>query len=411
MRGLDEPVRRRLSRSFADLSAEGLRVIAVAYRREPPGHRSAALSDETGLVFVGYVAFIDPPKAGAADAVAALAARGVAVRLLTGDNEQVTRHLCGRLGLAVGGTLTGEQLAQLSDEALRARLDTTTLYCRLTPQQKTRVIMAFRHAGRTVGFLGDGINDAPALHAADIGISVDSAADVAREAADLILLEHDLMPVHEAVAEGRRTFENVLKYVLMGTSSNFGNMFSMAGAALVLPFLPMRPAQILLNNLLYDLSETAVPFDRVDAAAVARPERWDIGFVRRFMLVIGPVSSLFDFLTFFVLLRLFGAGEALFQTGWFVESLVTQALVVLVIRTRGPALASRPHPLLTGMVLLVVAAAVGLPYTDLGAWFGLVPLPGTVLAALAGLACAYLALVEVVKRMFWARSGPARARP
>ncbi|MBX6323463.1 MAG: magnesium-translocating P-type ATPase, partial [Rhodospirillaceae bacterium] len=411
LRDVDEAMRERLRRSFASLSAEGFRAIAVAYRREPPGHRSAALSDEAELVFVGYVAFVDPPKACAADAIATLAARGVAVKILTGDNEEVTRHLCARLGLAVEGTLTGEQLSRLSDEALRARLDGTTLFCRLTPQQKTRVITALRRAGRTVGFLGDGINDAPALQAADIGISVDSAAAVAREAAALILLEHDLMPVHEAVEEGRRTFENVLKYVLMGTSSNFGNMFSMAGAALVLPFLPMRPAQILLNNLLYDLSETALPFDRVDAQAIARPERWDIGFVRRFMLVIGPVSSLFDFIAFFLLLRVFGAGEALFQSGWFVESLVTQALVVFVIRTRGPALASRPHPLLAGMVLLAVAVAVALPYSGAGAWFGLVPLPWPVLAAMAGLAAAYLGVVEVVKRLFWSRAARIGSGP
>ena len=258
-----------------------------------------------------------------------------------------------------------------------------------------------------VGFLGDGINDASALHAADVGISVDSAADVAKEAADLVLLEHDLSVVHDGVIEGRRTVENVTKYILMGTSSNFGNMFSMAGAALFLPFLPMLPTQVLLNNLLYDCSEVGVPFDHVDAEALQQPVHWDIRFIERFMLVLGPVSSLFDFLTFFALLQLFGAGEALFQTGWFVESLATQALVIFVIRTRGPPWHSRPHPLLASLSIGVVAVGLLIPLTPIGSLFGFVlPPPGFYLFLVVTVA-AYLLLVEAVKRLHHRHAQPA----
>jgi P-type Mg2+ transporter len=398
---LDEAIRNRLRELFDELCDQGLRALAVAYRSESPGHRSAVLKDEAELVFVGYVAFMDPPKPGAAEAMARLRSSGIAVKILTGDNEHVTRHLCAALGLTELTALSGEELSRLSDEALRARLSATTLFCRLSPQQKMRVITTLKRTGHTVGFLGDGINDAPALQAADVGISVDSAADVAREAADLILLDHDLMPVHEGVIEGRRAFENIFKYVLMGTSSNFGNMFSMAAAAVFLPFLPMKPAQVLLNNLLYDLSETTIPLDRVDADAVARPERWDISVIRRFMLVVGPVSTVFDLLTFFLLIRLFHADEALFQTSWFVETLVTQTLAVFIIRTRGSALASQPHRVLAGGAALIAAVAIGLPYTALGSLLGFVPLPWDLLLALGVVACGYLVAAEFVKRLFW----------
>ena len=248
-----------------------------------------------------------------------MAAAGISVKVLTGDNELVTRHVFAEIGVPVTGVLTGDALTHLSDEALIGQLSRVNLFCRVNPQQKHRILLALKRLGHVVGFLGDGINDAPALHAADVGISVDGAADVARAAADLILLEHDLSVVREAVVDGRSAVQNVSKYVLMGSSSNFGNMFSMAGAALFLPFLPMLPIQILLNNLLYDVSEIAIPFDRVDQEATARPVKWDVKLIERFMLVFGPVSSVFDFLTFYALLYLFGAGEALFQTGWFIE--------------------------------------------------------------------------------------------
>jgi Mg2+-importing ATPase len=287
--------------------------------------------------------FLDPPKITAGTTIQALAASGVSVKVLTGDNELVARHVFGEIGIPVRGVLSGEELNRLSQEALLGQLPRVNLFCRVNPQQKLRVLQALKRTGHVVGFMGDGINDAPSLHAADVGISVDGAADVAREAADLILLEHDLSVVQQAVMHGRRTVRNVSKYILMGSSSNFGNMFSMAGAAVFLPFLPMLPTQVLLNNLLYDTSQIAIPFDDVDPEDTALPVRWDMRLIEHFMLVFGPLSSVFDFITFYMLLRVFEAGEALFHTGWFIESLATQVLVVFAIRTRRPLLRSRPH--------------------------------------------------------------------
>ena len=324
-------------------------------------HETAAITDESDLVFSGFAVFLDPPKASAGATIQAMAAAGISVKVLTGDNELVTRHVFAEIGVPVTGVLTGDALTHLSDEALIGQLSRVNLFCRVNPQQKHRILLALKRLGHVVGFLGDGINDAPALHAADVGISVDGAADVARAAADLILLEHDLSVVREAVVDGRTAVQNVSKYVLMGSSSNFGNMFSMAGAALFLPFLPMLPIQILLNNLLYDVSEIAIPFDRVDQEATARPVKWDVKLIERFMLVFGPVSSVFDFLTFYALLYLFGAGEALFQTGWFIESITTQVLVVFAIRTRRRFFRSKPHGFLVAMALGSVAVAIVLP--------------------------------------------------
>jgi Mg2+-importing ATPase len=291
----------------------------------------------------------------------------------------------------------------LSDEALIARTRTTNKFCRVSPAQKLRIISALRRSGHVVGYLGDGINDAPSLHAADVGLSVNGAVDVAKEAASMILLENDLGVIADGVREGRRTFANILKYVMMGTSSNFGNMFSMAGGVLFLPFLPMLPVQILLNKLLYDVSEIAIPMDDVDEEMIARPRRWDIKFVRDFMLVLGPVSSLFDFLTFALLLWFFHASETLFHTGWFVESLATQCLVILVIRTRGSPLHSHPNKWLLIASLSVVCLAVLLPYTVVGRWFGLVAMPAEMLGALVVITLLYLVLVELAKRWFYRR--------
>jgi Mg2+-importing ATPase len=299
--------------------------------------------------------------------------------------------------------INGSELAGLDDEALAARLATTNLFCRVSPPQKARIIRALRRKGHVVGYLGDGINDAPSLQAADVGLSVESAVDVAREAATMILLKQDLAVLAEGVREGRRTFANIMKYVMMGTSSNFGNMFSMAGAVLFLPFLPMLPVQVLLNNLLYDLSEIAIPLDRVDEEAIARPRHWDMASVRDFMLVIGPVSSVFDFLTFAILLWAFHAGQALFQTAWFVESLMSQILVIFLIRTRRRPWASRPHPALVASALIVIALAVALPFTPLALSFGFVPLPPHILLMLTAIVLAYLVVVENVKRWFLAR--------
>ena len=406
-RALDEAGRQRLLQRFERLGEEGCRALGVASRGMPRAHDSAIVSDETKLTFAGFVIFVDPPKADAAAAIQALADVGVEVKILTGDNERITRHVCREIGVAVSGVLTGKELAGLTEDALRARLASVNLFCRVRPQQKERILLALKRAGMVVGFLGDGINDASALHAADVGISVDSAADVAKEAADLVLLEHDLGVVHDGVIEGRRTVENVNKYLLMGSSSNFGNMFSMAGAALFLPFLPMLPTQVLLNNLLYDVSEVGVPFDNVDGEALRRPVRWNIKFIERFMLVLGPISSLFDFLTFFALLWLFGAGEPMFQTGWFIESLATQSLVIFVIRTRGPPWRSWPHPLLTCMTLGAVLVGLLIPLTPLGSLIGFVEPPAGFYLFLVGAVAVYLLLVELVKRRLyrWARLG------
>ena len=383
------------------LGEQGLRVLAVAVARLHADATDPRV--EHGLALAGFAAFDDPPKRHARESLAALAAAGVEVKVLTGDGEAVTRHLCDALGLAVKGVVSGDEVARLPDRALAARARHATLFCRVSPIQKERIVRALARGGRGVGFIGDGVNDAPALHAADVGISVDNAVDVAREAADIILLRRELGVLHRGVLEGRRTFVNIRKYLLMGTSSNFGNMASMAAAAAFLPFLPMLPLQVLLNNLLYDVSEIPIPLDEADAAEIARPQKWDIGLVRDFMWVMGPVSSLFDLATFYVLLAGLHASPALFRTGWFVESLASQVLVIFVIRTRGAAWASRPAMPLAATSLAVVALAVALPYSPLAPMLGFVAPPAAFLAAMAGLVVAYLALAEVVKRAFYAR--------
>lgn len=396
---LDEAALAQVCQTCHALEDEGFRVLAIAWRPVASDHPHAVVDDESQLVLAGFAAFLDPPKASAAGALAALQRSGVAIKVVTGDSERVTRHVVRELGLPVQGVLTGAEIAQMNDEALRARVEAVNLFCRVNPTQKNRVIQAVQARGHVVGYMGDGVNDAPSLHSADVGLSVDAAVDVAKAAADMVLLRPDLQILRSAVLEGRRTFGNILKYILMGTSSNFGNMFSMAGAVLFLPFLPMLPTQILLNNILYDLSEIAIPFDAVDAQETAQPHRMDMGLIQRFMFSIGPVSSLFDFLTFAVLLKVFDAQEALFQTGWFVESLCTQVLVIFVIRTRGLPWASRPHPLLTVTSLAVVALAMALPFTPLGGVFGFTPLPAGFYAALALMVLGYLALVVWVRRL------------
>ena len=381
-RPLDAAARKTAEATFNGLGAEGYRVLGVAWREVEADREKANIADEKDLTLAGFLAFLDPPKAGAREALTALTNLGVALKVVTGDNEQVTRHVCGELGLDIAGTLTGPEISVLTDEALLARVDETTLFCRVTPPQKSRVIAALRRKGHVVGYLGDGINDAPSLHAADVGFSVDTAVDVAKEAAAMILLRKDLGVLAEGVREGRKTFINIVKYMMMGTSSNFGNMFSMAAGVLFLPFLPMLPTQILLNNLLYDLSEAMIPLDRVSDSMAAKPRRWDLDIVRKFMFVFGPLSSIFDFATFGLLLWVFHADEKLFQTGWFVESLATQTLVIFIIRTSHP-LRDPPHPALAASTLLACALAVALPYSPLAPWLGFVPLPAAFLGALA----------------------------
>jgi Mg2+-importing ATPase len=370
---LDAAARARAAEVFEALGDDGFRTLGVAWREFEPNRATATVADERDLVFAGFVVFFDPPKESAGTAITTLAANGVGVKILSGDNERVTRHVCRELGIPVNGLLTGAEIESLSEEALAARLEETNLFCRVTPIQKNRVILGLKHRGHVVGFLGDGINDAPSLHTADVGISVDSAVDVAKDAADIILLRHDLGVLERGVTEGRRAFGNIMKFIMMAMSSNFGNMFSMAGATLILPFLPMLPVQILLNNLLYAVSEMPIPLDEVDREATEKPEHWDMRFIRDFMLVMGSVSSIFDYLTFGLLLLVFHANEASFQTGWFIESLATQVLVIFVLRTRRNPLRSHPHPLLATTSLAIVVMAVLLPFTPLGAWFGFVP--------------------------------------
>ncbi len=341
-RPLDEQALASIQTLHDSLGREGFRVLGIAWRTVAPDHPHAVVSDETGLTFAGFAAFLDPPKESAGHALKALAADNVQVKIVTGDSELVTRYVCDKLGMPVTGVLTGNEIQDMGDSALAVRAREANLFCRVNPAQKNRIILSLKTQGHTVGYLGDGINDAPSLRSADVGISVDSAVDVAKAAADMIMLREDLNVLHAGVQEGRRTFANIMKYIMMGTSSNFGNMFSMAGATLFLPFLPMLPSQILLNNLLYDVSELPIPMDNVDNAYLTHPRHWDTAFIRNFMWVVGPVSSVFDFLTFFILLKVFGAGEALFHTGWFIESIATQVLVIFVIRTRGSPFKSRP---------------------------------------------------------------------
>ncbi|WP_292932799.1 magnesium-translocating P-type ATPase [Noviherbaspirillum sp.] len=407
---MDEAALAIIQGQYHALEEDGLRVLGIAWRQVSLDHPHAVVSDETELVLAGFAAFLDPPKESAGSALESLQKVGVAIKIVTGDSDLVTRHVCAQLRIPVVGLMTGKEIAQMDDHALRARVETANLFCRVNPAEKNRVILALKARGHVVGYLGDGINDAPSLHSADVGLSVDSAVDVAKEAADMILLKHDLHVLHAGVLEGRRTFGNIMKYIMMGTSSNFGNMFSMAGASLFLPFLPMLPTQILLNNILYDISEVPIPLDKVDAEEIRRPRELDLDFIRNFMLVIGPISSLFDFLTFYILLVVLQAGEKLFQTGWFVESLCTQVLVIFIIRTRGNPLKSRAHPLLTATSLAIVCIAVLLPLTPIGTYFGLVPPPARFYFILGAMVLIYLVVVEVAKRGFY-RWSATRRRP
>jgi Mg2+-importing ATPase len=387
--------------------ARGSRVVAVA-TREASGNTLSA-PDEDGLELAGFLTFVDPPKADAAEAIARLHELGVEVKVITGDNDRVASKVCADLALPVRGVLTGTQLDALDDAALRVALAQTTVFARVTPEQKSRVINAQRALGSTVGFMGDGVNDAVALHDADVGISVDSATDVAKDAADIVLLEKDLDILATGIGEGRRIFSNTIKYVLMATSSNFGNMFSAGAGSMFLTFLPLLPTQILLNNLLYDTSQMTIPTDNVDEEQTRRPAHWDITMIRRFMLCFGPISSLFDFGTFAILLLGFDASHTLFRSGWFVESLATQSLAIFAIRTRRvPFFRSQPSRALTVSTLVVVAIAFALPFSPLAHTLGFTSLPPGLVAAIAAIVPAYLLALELAKRLFYRREA---ARP
>jgi Mg2+-importing ATPase len=391
--------------------ADGSRVVAVA-TRDAGGKTTLSADDEEGLVLAGFLTFLDPPKADASDAIAHLHDLHVDVKVITGDNDRVAAKVCDEIGLPVRGVLTGAQLDALDDEALAAALPETTVFARVTPEQKSRVINAQRALGSTVGFLGDGVNDAVALHDADVGISVDSATDVAKDAADIVLLEKDLGVLAGGIGEGRRIFANTIKYVLMGTSSNFGNMFSAGAGSLFLSFLPMLPTQILLNNLLYDASEMTIPTDNVDEEQLRRPAHWDMHMIQRFMLFFGPISSIFDFAMFAILLVGFDAGATLFRSGWFVESLATQSLAIFAIRTRRvPFFRSRPSRSLLFSTLAVVAIGFALPFTPLAHTLGFTSLPLGLVAMILAIIPTYLLVLELGKRIFYKRLAAAPRRP
>jgi Mg2+-importing ATPase len=394
---LDDTARAQAVKMYQDLNTQGYRALAVAYR-QVPREAHYGVTDEQTMVLLGFLTFADPPKSDTAPVLQTLKADGVRVKILTGDNELVTRHVCEQVGLDVGRLVLGGELDQISEEALPPVAEQANVFARVAPAQKNRIILALKKRKHVVGYMGDGINDAPSLHTADVGISVSTGVDVAKEAAAIILLEMSLEVLHNGIEEGRKCFGNVLKYLLMATSSNFGNMFSMAGAYVFLPFLPMLPSQILLNNLLYDASQVAIPTDNVDPSVIKKPQQWDFSLIRNFMIVIGPLSSIFDFLTFFIMLHVFNAGAVLFHTGWFVESLATQTLVVLVIRTPGSPLRSRPSLPLLATVLLVVAIGMVLPYTPLARPLGFTPLPGLYFLFLLAMIVTYLLLVDMVKR-------------
>jgi len=404
---LDAAARASCQKTYQDLSQQGFRVLAVAYvaiEARPDYHPD----DEKDLTLAGFLTFSDPPLPDAAQALAALKQDGVKVKIITGDGDLVTAHVCGQVGLDSGNIVLGDEIEKMTDAALAHVVEETAVFARVSPAQKNRILLALKHNGHVVGFMGDGINDAPSLHAADVGISVSSAVDVAREAADIILVEPGLDVLASGILEGRKAYGNVMKYLLMGTSSNFGNMFSMAGASVFLPFLPMLPTQILLNNFMYDVSQLTIPTDNVDDEFLRKPKEWDIKLIRKFMVFIGPISSIFDFLTFYVLLHFFHAGQTLFHTGWFVESLATQTLVIFVIRTTGNPFRSLPSRPLILTILGTVAVGMLLPFTPLAAPLGFEPLSVAFFTYLIAATLVYLVLVEIGKRVLLGRAAPSR---
>jgi Mg2+-importing ATPase len=404
-----------LTREYERLSADGFRVLAIATKAAAPRELAAGAAtaygtaDECDLVLQGYVAFLDPPKSSCAVAIGTLQAHGITVKVITGDNELVARKVCKEVGLAVDAVVLGADVERMTDAALADAAETTALFARVSPAHKQRIVKALQTRKHIVGFMGDGINDAPALHAADVGISVDTAVDIAKASADMILLEKSLLVVDDGVIEGRKVFANITKYVRMGASSNFGNMFSVLGASIFVPFLPMLPIQILSNNLLYDLGQTTIPSDDVDAELIQKPRPWDIKALTRFIVFIGPCSSIFDYTTYFVMLYGFGCWDvstasaaahsaSLFQTGWFVESLITQALVIHVIRTNKiPFVQSRASRSVIAAGLLVITVGIALPFSVAGRYLGFTALPSLYWPILAATLACYLLLTQGVK--------------
>ena len=400
---LDAPRRAAIEQRYSDWSGQGFRVLGVASKAVDAKAASYTRADESDLTFSGFLLFFDPPKADVKQVLLDLAQRGVQLKIITGDNEKVARHVAEAVGLSVGKILTGSALNEMHDEALWHAAERTTIFAEVDPNQKERIILALRKTGHVVGYMGDGINDAPALHAADVGISVDTAVDVAKEAADFVLLKQDLDILREGIDEGRVTFANTLKYILTTISANFGNMFSMAGASLFLPFLPLLASQILLNNFLSDIPGTTIASDNVDAEWVAKPRRWNTVFIRNYMVLFGLVSSIFDFLTFGILLFIFRASPAEFRTGWFIESLLTELVIALVVRTRKLFFRSRPGKLLLISTLVIIAMTVILPYLPFNFLFGFIPLPAPLMLAMLGLTGLYIVVTEIAKKYFYSR--------
>lgn len=395
-----------VEQEYYALSNEGFRVLAIAYKDIDPSKQIYSKDDENNLILKGYVAFYDPPKQTTKKSIEALKKLGIDFKVLTGDNELVTKKICSEVGLEIQNMITGDVVEKATDQELCALVETTNIFTRLLPMQKERIIRTLHKNGHIVGYLGDGINDAPALKTSDVGISVNNAVDIAKESADLILLKKSLLVLQDAVIEGRKTFGNIVKYIKMGSSSNFGNMLSMTGASIFLPFLPMLPIQILINNLLYDLSQIAIPTDGVDEEYVTKPRPWDIEYIKKFMLGIGPISSIFDFITFGVLLYFFEAAPKMFHTGWFLESLCTQILVIHVIRTgKIPFLQSKPSTFLLGTTLLAVLTGIAIPLSPLAPHLGFVTMPLSYYGALFLISTAYFSLVQVTKSLFIKKFG------
>jgi Mg2+-importing ATPase len=391
--------------NYYKLSSQGFRVLGVSYRRveEKPAY---SVKDERDMIFLGFIAFMDPPKESSKESLQLLKKAGIELKILTGDNELVTRKVCEQLGFEIRGVVLGSDVARLQDNALARIVERANVFARVSPAQKDGIMSALKRNGHVVGFLGDGINDATSMHTADVGISVENAVDVAKESADIILLQKDLTVLSAGALEGRKTFGNTMKYILMGISSNFGNMFSAAGASLFLPFVPMLPTQILLNNMLYDISEIAIPTDNVDQEYIQKPKKLDTKYIRNFMLFFGPISSIFDFLTFFIMLQVFNGyvNVALFRTAWFIESLCTQTLIIFAIRTRkSPFYKSKPSKPLFLSSLIVIGIAVIFPFTPLAGLFEFAAPPIMFYGVLAGFVGTYLLLVEILKRLFYKR--------
>ncbi|MEM5784628.1 MAG: magnesium-translocating P-type ATPase, partial [Candidatus Aenigmatarchaeota archaeon] len=399
---ITEEIKDKIKNKFNELSAQGYRVLSIAYKKDIEKKNTYSKEDENNLIFLGFIAFLDPPKESTKESIRKLQNSGIEIKILTGDNDLITKKICEDLNFKVKGIILGSEIDNLTDDVLAKAVEENNVFARVSPIQKNRIINMLKRNGHVVGFLGDGINDVPSMKVADVSISVDNAVEIAKDTADIILIRKDLTILHNGIVEGRKTFGNTMKYILMSFSSNFGNMISASLASLFLKFLPMLPIQILLNNLIYDFSEATIPYDNVDKEYLQKPKKINIKFIKRFMIIFGSISSIFDILTFCVLIFIFNASESLFQTAWFVESLCTQALVIFVIRTKKvPFIKSKPNILLTLTTLGVVILALIIPYTILSLYFRFVELPFVFLEILFIFIISYLLIVEVVKIWFY----------